>query len=1256
MGGGKGVFKAFIAFGAAIVLLACLFAAMPASAQEAGTILGVVKDPSGAVIPNATVTIMNVDTTVSRTATTGPDGAFRIPALQPGHYSVKVEAAGFQTQTQTGLTLNVAQELVVNANLQVGAASQEVTVTGEAPIVNTTTSSLGSLVNDQRVSDLPLNGRNYLDLTLLTPGVQQNSHPSSGGSGASGTWFSTNGLPPRSNNWTIDGALMINQYNTGGNDIAGNTLGVDGIKEYRVITNNFSAEYGMMMGSQTVIVSKSGTNNWHGDAFEYLRNNHLDARNFFEAQPVLLGGARIPQFKRNNFGGSIGGPIRRDKTFFYFVYEGLRSSQQDTIQTTTLPAACHFVQPVDSNGNAVGGLITLGGGTIPSGVTPPTGSVQKILNGRLSSIVPGATGAVLADLYGKPAGTVSACGGIKIPTTGPVPQVSDIVTPWIGQFPFPNESIAGVTQNYTFPGSTNVRDDFGQLRVDQNISDSDTLFVRYTLNDTRLTDPFAALSSTDTGSAYPQWYSIGVSRNQFFTIGENHIFSPTLLNSLRLSFSRTRFDGLPGANQVSDLNPDFLLIDPSGSPCFTAFASGTPSCVWSYIPGKYNGGLAPGSGVTSLAFNTTFESYHPQNVWTLGDDVFLTYGKHAFKFGTLMNDFQESYVQQKGAYGAVNSPNLASWIQGLTNGYLTVTPVPGIATNGLLNPPYQGYFLDRSSRFKTFGFYAQDDYRATSRLTLNLGLRYEFNTIPHDILGRNSIIPDLLNGSNTYKLGSIFNNNWTLGNWSPRVGFAWDIFGNGKTALRGGFGMYYDVSSFGSMLTQSPNGVPPFSAQTQIALSPTASYTLPLVDLNANPNSNDMSLAQFGKALQMNDPNLKNPHALEYNLTLEQQLPKGIGLQLSYVGNRGINVLTLEEGNPVKPAGYTNGVPYYNVTNGQALCQNNALSLDANGNPVPLQLLINNVLTTIAIGDPRYPCRINPYFTSALFITGASNSWYNGLQLIVTKRLSGGLDFQGSYTYSQALDTTSGQMYFTDCGTSAQASAIGFFPMNLSLDKGPSCTDTRHSMRLSMLYHFPNLKSEGFASKLLNGWWMGNIVSITSGFPFTPLLAAGDRSFSGVITQNNSTKASLNTSATPNSTSSAFIPYDASTVVTGNPNQWFNPLMFGVPALGHVGDAGRDILRMPGLGNWDFSLVKDTKLGMLGEQGNLQFRAEFFNIMNRANFGPPNGTVFNAASLTVPCPGGAVSCNIAAPFSQAGAITTTSTTARQIQFALKVMF
>jgi len=1259
--------------GAGILFVLSLMAC-PASAQVAGTILGVVEDASGGAVPGARITITNVDTSEARTVASGDDGAFRVPGLRPGHYSVRVEKDGFKTSTETALSLNVAQELVVNPALQVGSATQEVTVTGEPPVINTTTSSLGSLVDDQRISDLPLNGRNYLDLTLIQPGVQVNTHPSGGGSGAAGTWISTNGLPPRSNNFTLDGAIINNQYGTGANSIAGNTLGVDGIKEYRVVTNNFSAEYGLTTGSQMVIVSKGGSNRWHGDVFEYLRNNHLDARNFFEAQPSLLGGQRLSQFKRNNFGAAFGGPIRKDKTFFYLVYEGLRTAQQDAIQDTTLPEQCHFVNVTPPGGGPAVPVI-IGGGPLPaSGVFPdkfaiPAGfssANQQILKGRLSGTVTMAT-----------TGCGSLAAGANI--TGSNPATANMTTPWIGQFPFPNENIAG--SNYTYPGSTRVRDDYGQIRVDHTFSASDTFFSRYTLNDTRLVTPYNNLSSADTGNGYPQFFSLGLSRNQYVTFGENHIFSSTLLNSGRLSFSRTNFIGYPGINRDPGLNPDFDMIDTANTPGSTCFATTNPVCIWSYLPGRFNGGFVPGQGVTTLSFNNTFPTYHPQNVWTLADDVFLTRGKHAFKLGILMNNYQDSSQMQKGAYGALNSGNnITNWMTGKTTSFLSVTPVPGFSTNGVLNPPYQGRYLDRSYMFKTFGFYAQDDYRATSRLTLNLGLRYEFQTVPHELYRRSSIIPDLLGGSPTYKTGGIFNHNWTLRNWSPRVGFAWDVRGNGRTSVRGGFGIYWDIANIGSLLTQAANGVPPFSAQTQVAQS-AKDFALPFVDVNGNPNAADFGLSQFGKALQMNDPNLQNPHVLQYNLTVEQQLPGGIGLQVSYVGNRGINLFSLIEGNPVVPNNLVNGqlppntMPTFNVNNGEVGCQNNALT-SVNGVTQPLiipgvnggnPITPSTTITANGTTGMPYPCRRNPYWTSALFITSPSNSWYSGLQVLAVKRLSHGLDFQASYTYSRSIDTTAGQMYNTDCGGGAIGTAVGFNPTNLKLDKGLSCSDVPHSMRLSVLYHLPNMKSGGILSKVLNGWYMGNIVSLSQGFPFTPLITL-DRSFSGVITQANSTKPDLNTAAVsavanPAGGTYNWIPYDPKTVITGDPNHWFNVLMFGEGPLGRHGNTPRDVLRMPGLTNWDFSLIKDTKLGVLGEQGNLQFRAEFFNLMNHANFGIPNGTAF-AGTLANTAAGGNAGGNIQAPvgasasnpLGTAGQITTTATNSRQIQLALKIMF
>jgi hypothetical protein len=1124
-------------------LLVLFWSVIPASAQSSGVILGVVKDIPGGTVPGATVTVTNVDTNEVRTATTLDDGAFRVPALRTGHYSVRVEKDGFKTVTQSSLNLDVAQELVLNPTLDIGTSVEQVTVSGEAPIVNTTTSSLGGLVNDQQIADLPLNGRNYIDLTLIQPGVQQNIKPSGGGTGSSGTWFSSNGAPARSNSFTLDGALMVNQFGTGANSEAGTTLGVDGIKEYKVITNMFSADYGMTMGSQMVIVSKGGSNLWHGDAFEYLRNNHLDARNFFEAPVSLLDGQRTPQFQRNNFGASVGGPIRKDKTFFYLVYEGLREAQGDTIQDVTLPAACHFV---NNNGTPM----IIGGGPIPSTVTLPSGftaanqqTVQNPLTGS----------------------TTLASNGCTSATGGSGTNVASVVTPWVGQFPFANEPGISGGNGYTFQGKTTVRDDYGQLRVDHTFSTSDTLFARYTLDDAHLTDPYAQLNPGDTGSAFPQFTVFGGSRNQWFSMGETHIINANLLNSAKIHYSRTFFAAYNSPN-TTFLNPFGPLIGPQ----------------WSFITGKYEGGYSPGGGTTGLGPATTYTTYHYQNIGTLQDDVFYTAGKHSFKIGALLNRFEEPSVMAKGDTGTVSFANVAGFMSGIPQSYLAVQPNPNFVQPGttLLLPPYQGNYLDRDYMFNTFGFYIQDDWRATSRLTMNLGARYEFMTSLRELYGRSSTLPDIETSSST-RIGPIMDNP-TYKNFSPRVGLAWDIFGTGKTSIRSGFGIYYDVGNIGGLLTQSPSGVPPFSNQTQYVNATNAVIQIPLT----------FPASQFGKALQISDYNMKEPHSLQYNLTVEQQLPLGIGMSLSYVGTRGLDLLTVMEGNPVTPASYSNGLPIYNVTNGMAGCQNNALTIGG-----------ANIFPANAA-----PCRNNPYWTTMILITSPSSSWYNALQLVMTKRISHGLSMQAAFVYSKDLDTTTGQMFGTECGNNG--ASIGVNPSDISLDKGPACFDVPVSLHLNILYHFPNLASTGLLSKFTNGWWVGNIVAVQDGVPFTPTIST-QRSFDGVgTTGDHASIVTATTAGTGKAAGLTFVPFNSSTVNTGNPNQWFNPLMFQLNPLGTTGTAGRDILRGPGLGNWDFSLVKDTHVGFLGEQGSLQFRAEFFNILNRANFGLPNGVVF----------------------------------------------
>ena len=1249
---------AWVCFLALALLLALM--PIPASAQESGAILGAVKDTSGGTVPSAKVTVINADTNDMRTVTTGDDGAYRVAGLRPGNYSVKVEKEGFKTTTQTSLVLNVASEIVVNPTMEVGSATQEVTVTGEAPVINTTTSSLGNLISDQTISELPMNGRNFTDLTLLSPGVVSTTHS---GLGDAGLWYSSNGAPPRSNNYMLDGAITVTKNGTGPSSMTGSTLGVDGIKEYKVITSMFGAEYGLLMGSQMVIVSKGGINQWHGSGFDYLRNNHLDARNFFDPQPdkannILTDAKgnlqRLPQFKRNNFGGSVGGPIRKDKTFFFLVYEGLRAAQGDTIQDVSLPLACHVVN------NSVAGPLIIGGGNIPAadlaklqGAFP--GITQQILKGPLGGTTTLADVSALALTGGK------NCSGQAAGVT-----VAALVQPWIGQFPAPNETISNSSNNYTFNGFSHARDDYAQLRVDHNFGPDDTFFARYTMDDGLIHTPYLGgnLSLQDTGTAYQQYTNIGRSRNQYITLGENHIFSPNLLNSFRLSFSRMIYlNSFSQAN--TPMNPDFFLTD-NTSTC--NFAPGA-TCIWSFVPGNFTGGFNPGSGITALTPPGTFPNYHFNNVWTLDEDVYYSHGKHAFKFGFLGTRMNQPHLQSKSIFGNINFNGMNNFLGGKAANFNVVTPGSGVGDpscvatlpcNSLSSQFGNSGFLDRDHTWYTLGFYMQDDYRMTSRLTLNLGLRYEFMTNIHEMFNRQSTILDITSSTSPTLVPDGIWKNATKKNWSPRIGLAWDVFGNGKTAVRSGFGIYYDVGNIGALLTQNSTGVLPFVANTTFQAASPAAITLPLQPQNPPYN------AVPGRSLQLGDYLDKSPHSLQYNLTVEQQLPLGVALAVSYVGRRGLNLYTGMEGNPVVPQTFNNGSPVYDPAKGKAGCFNNVVPVDANGNPQPF--LFGGVPVTSA--DPHYPCRVNPYFTSALFFTNASSSWYNGLQVNVSKRLGHGLMFQGAFTYSRSTDTTEGTRFNDDCGGPAQAN-FGHNPYNVALDYAPSCFDVPKSMHFNLIYHVPGMHSNGFLSKITNGWWMGNLVSIQQGNPFVPIVGV-DRSFSGIVTQNPASIVTLNRTAVTNtpagqSNTYNWIPYDPNTVITGNPNHWFNPLMFGVPSLGLPGNAPRGILRNPGLGTWDFSLVKDTKVGFLGEGGNVQFRAEFFNMLNRANFGFVNTTMQAfAGNTTTDCPGGqsVAGCNIFVPngatatnpLGTVGQITNTSTTARQIQLALRISF
>lgn len=1124
----------------ALVLVAVLCCPLAFAQEGTAALNGRITDHDGLAMAGVKVQALNAGTNVSYLANTNDTGLYNFPILPTGKYNVTATKEGFQQAIRPGVELHVSDVIGLNFSLQVGSMSQSVTIEGGAPLIETTSSEIGGLVNSKEIEDLPLNGRNYIDLSLLQAGVTNslNSTGTNGFGGMTGTVYSSNGAPVISNNFLLDGTQITNQSNWGTATFAGTTLGVDGIQEYKVLTSAYDASYGMTMGSEMVMISKGGANQYHGDVFEYLRNSALNARNFFD-------GAKIPQLEKNNFGASFGGPIRKNKTFFYAVYEGLQENLGFTANDLVPAAGCH-----------------------------------------------GAAGAAI---------TEAAC-----PTLGLAPGVSvaianaDIAA-LLSLYPNPNNG----TNSYSFGPSTKVGVNYGQIRFDRSFSSADTFFARYTTDSANLNSASNLGNPITSGTAFPEFRGDGKDFDQFITLSEAHLISPSMSNTVRLGFSRTNFGSFP--IEVGSL----------------------PAGIEPFIAGRPFGSFSI-TNLTTVGNGRLVgppDSLHLQNIYSFGDDLYDQRGKHSLRFGTLLNRFNEALTVPVAYDGSASYSSFADFLQGIPLSY---------------GGPLVGSDINRYFLYNTLGFYAQDDYRVTPRLTVNMGLRYEFMTTPREVEGRQYAIRNLTTDSTVLPGGELaawipgpVMQNRTYRNFSPRFGLAWDVFGNGKTAVRGGGGIYYDVGNLGGAFINEADGSYPTISYT--FTNPTnAVVTFPIMP----PTVASVLSSNLANSIVTVDYHAGQPYTIQYNLTVQRQLARNTVISVAYVGSRGRHLWQQLEGNPTLPTAIVNGVQYW--SDSVPLCQIGAIPT----------------------------CRINPNFGSVNTNNTVGASYYDSLQVVVNKRLSGGLEAQGAYTYGHSLDTPIGQLVGADCA-GAPGMDTGVSSDTRAHDYGPSCFDVRHNFHMSLLYHFPNFKTNAVLSKLVDGWWMGNIVSLQTGLAFTPVLA-NNRSNSGNLSTA-ADRVDINTQAIAQGSvltnaeggtytaAANFIPYNPRTVITGNPNQWFNPNMFDLqpmapcpnnPALtcGTLGDAARGMLRGPGLGDWDFSLVKDTAVPLLGKEGSVEFRAEIFNILNHTNFGmPASATVFNGAT------------SVLGPYQQAplagvGQITTTVTTSRQIQFALRLIF
>lgn len=1076
--GGIGVVKMKVwrirTLAVALAVLVSLILNPPQSLAQtvAGSILGTVRDQQGAVIPNAAVSAKNLGTGAERTATSDASGGFNIVSVPAGSYDVTTSAPGFQTEVRSGVTLTVGASLRLDFTLNVGAVSEKVEVTGEAPQVETTSSTMSGLVAETVIRELPLNGRDWLQLAVLQPGVSSVLGPVPTGPATKGLGakMSISGGRPNQNVYRVDGLVVNDQTNNSPGSALGGNMGVDAIREFSVLTNTYTAEYGRSSGGVINAITKSGTNTLHGTAFYFHRNSALDARNFFDL--------RIPPFRRHQFGGSAGGPIKKDKLFFFSNYEGLRQFLSLSQSPNTLSI------------NARNGILNC----------PTTGSLP-----------PGCTGN----------------GGTYTVTIDPR------VKPYLPLFPLPNGRINGDTGQFLNGAGQIGTENYVTGKIDYQLSANTSLVGSYTFDK----------SNVPTPDLFNEKLKALQTRNQRVMLSMQHVFSPAVLNTVRVGMNRLVTQG--GANY----NPS--------TPLLTDLSLG-------FTPGKTAGQIAVPGLDTFGGIGCCLADTYWYTVPQLNDDLSLLKGRNNIRIGFSIEDIRDNEYSP-------SSPN-GVWTFGSILNFLTVVPQQ-------FTSDFPGTDLYRGMRMKIFGAYIQDDFRLRPNLTVNVGLRYEPATVLTEINGKAALLANLADAQPT--IGNPIYQNPTLRNFAPRIGFAWDPSRTGKTAIRAGFGIF-DIpplpNLFNSRLTRSS----PFFKQGTLLNPPASSF----------PNA---AFNLLGPTSLQNLFIERTPHPaykMQWNLNIQRQITTGLTLTAGYVGARGIHLpLTGDDIDIVPPSLVT-------------VASDGHLLLPA---ARPIQ-------------------RINPNFGRIQWLEWRGYSNYHSLQLNVTEKMRHGLALQGTYSWSKSMDIGSTEGLGSEL-VNATDYPYPFFP---NLNRSVSDFNVPHRLSVNLVWDVPSPHSGMVVSRfLLSGWELSGIFTAQNGTPFSLRLSA-DRAGTGTSTT---------TQQRPD-----FVPGPAcaspNAVNPGHPESYIKLQCFAYPALGEIGNLGRNTLIGPAVNNVDFSLFKNHNLR--SEKLKIQFRAEFFNLFNHPNFGSQVVSPFNSSGQPVPA--------------NAALKPPTVTTARQIQFGLKLIF
>jgi hypothetical protein len=1050
-------------------------------AQTTGTISGAVTDETAAALPGVEMTATHVDTGITRTVVSDDVGRYRITNLNVGSYEIVASLPGFQSGVRSGLSLTMGREAVVDFTLRVGEITERVQVIGEASLVETTSSSLGSLVDRKTILDLPLNGRDLTTLISLQPGATRSTTGSTGGSAGFSRDVSISGARPSHSAFLLDGTEVKSIDGGLPAGVSGNFLGGEAVQEFKVERNAYSAEYGGSGGGAINVLSKAGSNIYHGSLYYFHRNDNLDAAEFRAGTVVDSSGAFAgkikPEFKRHQYGFSAGGPIITNRTFFFGNYEGLREGRGFTSTLRTLTAAAR-------NGDL------------------PSGQVQ---------VLPG-------------------------------------MVPYLALWPLPGPGAIDQGNGTTREAVGRVQptqEDFYQVRVDHNFSDADSVFARVTRQDSERIPPGTL-----------RWDKRQWTYNTFITLEEKKIISPTLLNTLRFSFNRR---GLAEEDIETDpVDPSLLFV---------------PADKWPLRVPQTLGIVSVDDLSTLGSDRGLFDRL--VNYFQLGEDLVYLRGAHSLKAGFSFRRIQLN--------GDSNSRKAGDFSFGPIENLLRGEP-----------ETWRGEFLPegigiRGFRWSLWGWYLQDDWKVHPQLTLNLGFRHEFYTVPTEVNGRianlknpfTDTVQAIAENTDSSIVGTTLTQwfeNPSLKSFMPRIGLAWDPTGDGKMAIRAGGGIFYNHIQ-PQLFRQTAFRGAPFTLQTR--LTGDAPGDIPFIgiyDFIVNQGEGESEIYAFPFDWG------RNPHMLQWNLNIQREILPQTALTVGYAGSRGLNLMDIQN---------------LNVAEAENVNGRYVFAADAERRNTFYDLQLRSLESSIS-------------------------SWYHSFQAGLQRRFQAGWQLQLSYTHSRTQDQSSqvSSAFRNDSG------GVNYYPdpmMRWSL----AAFHLADNFSGSWVWLLPVGPGQqfgadwtGVAGKILGGWQLSGILTLASGPPATV----------GTSTPRALTRLKFGSQGPDLAPGGDLSP------VTGDPDQYFDVSNFVFAPSRTIGNVGRNTLKAPGVANLDFSLTKNTEVS---EQATLQFRAEFFNLLNRPNFSLPATRVFGSTGK---------------PSSSAGFISGTTTTSRQIQFGLRLEF